>query len=197
MKRLIASFLFVLSLCIALFAASAYAEDSDFQINKSGVLTKYLGSGGDVVIPDGVTAIGEKASFNCSSLTGVTIPDGVTSIGGGAFYVCTGLTSVTIPGSVTSIGNYAFWNCTGLTGIDVGESNKSYSSIDGNLYNKTQTKLIQYAVGKKDKSFPIPESVTSIGDSAFYGCTGLTSVILPLQKAIKHNHSKKRCFHGR
>ena len=120
MKRLIASFLFVFSLCIALLGAAAYAEDSDFQIDENGVLTKYLGSGGDVVIPDGVSAIGVSAFRGCSSLESVTIPDSVKDIGDFAFKGCSSLGSVTIPDSVTAIGDQAFAFCDSLTSASIG-----------------------------------------------------------------------------
>ena len=76
------------------------------------------------IIPsDGsVTSIGERAFYNCISLTSVTIPDSVTSIGNGAFSDCSGLTSVTIPDSVTSVGYSAFWGCSGLTSVTIGNS---------------------------------------------------------------------------
>ena len=125
-----------------------------------------------------VTSIGYRAFSDCSSLTSVTIPNSVTSIGAGAFSGCSGLTSVTIPNSVTSIGQHAFEDCSGLTEINVDENNTAYSSIDGVLFNKSQTELVCYPGGKQG-AYTIPNSVTSIGNSAFWGCTGLTSVTIP------------------
>ncbi len=80
--------------------------------------------------------------------------------------------------TVTEIGSYAFYGCTGLTSIEVNADNPNYSSLDGILYNKDKTKLITYPGGKQGY-FAILESVTEIGSSAFYGCTGLTSVTIP------------------
>jgi hypothetical protein len=85
----------------------------------------------------------------------------VTSIGGNAFSSCTSLTSVTIPNSVTSIGSGAFSGCTSLSAITVEALNSFYSSVDGVLFNKSQTTLIQYPGGKAG-SYTIPNSVTSI-----------------------------------
>lgn len=95
---------------------------------------------------------------------------GVTSIDSMAFYDCDSLTNVSIPSSITSIGDMAFRYCSSLTSINVDIGNQYYSSLNGNLYDKNQTLLIQYAIGKKDTSFSIPNSVTSIGNSAFYVC---------------------------
>ena len=94
----------------------------DFEI-QDGVLVKYNGKGGDVVIPEGVTSIKGSllggAFSGCTSLTNVTIPSSVTSIGDMAFHGCKSLTSVTIPEGVTSIGRGAFGNCTSLTSVTV------------------------------------------------------------------------------
>ena len=129
-----------------------------------------------VTIPGSVTSIGSEAFYGCGSLTSVTIQNGVTSIGESAFYRCNGLTSITIPGSVTSIGSWAFDWCESLTDITVDAGNTSYCSIDGNLFNKEKTRLIQYAIGKPDTSVTIPEGVTSIGSWAFDWCESLTDV---------------------
>ena len=86
---------------------------NDFVIEE-GVLKKYCGEGGAVVIPDGVTRIGAFAFEDCKSLTNITIPDGVTSIGECAFFRCTSLTSITIPDGVTSINYAAFYVCISL-----------------------------------------------------------------------------------
>ncbi len=130
----------------------------------------------NTVIPDSVTSIGSSAFSGCAGLTSITIPDSVTSIEGYAFSDCTGLTSITIPDSVTSIGAGIFGGCTGLTSIVVDENNTVYDSRNNcNAIIETATnKLISGC-----KNTVIPDSVTSIGSSAFSGCAGLTSITIP------------------
>ncbi len=131
-----------------------------------------------ITIPDSVTNIGEYAFGSCSSLTSITIPDGVTSIGGSAFYYCGSLTSITIPDSVTNIGEYAFGACDLLTNITVSSGNTMYCDVDGVLFNKTKTTLVQYPAGK-GVFYTIPDGVTSIGEYAFASCDSLTSITIP------------------
>lgn len=181
---------------------------SDFII-ENGVLTKYVGPGGDVTIPEGVTSIGDGAFRCCESLKSVTIPDSVTSIGNGAFGWCKSLTSITIPDSVTSIGNEAFWGCGSLTSITLpdsvtsigGEAFSGCSSLtsitlpDGvtSIGDKTFkgckkladpegfviVKGVLYDYCGSSRKIVVPDSVTSIGNGAFYICSRLTSITIP------------------
>ena len=153
-----------------------------------------------VIMPNSVTTIGEEAFSGCLSLTSVTIPNSVTSIGNLAFFECQAMTSVTIPNSVTSIGELAFEDsglifvtipksvtsiglrafflCDDLASIKVDASNTAYCDIDGVLYNKEKSTLIQYPVSKKGTSYTIPNSVNSIGWGAFAMCEGLKNVVI-------------------
>ena len=162
-----------------------------------------------VTIPNSVTSIGNYAFASCSGLTSIVvengnpkydsrnncnaiietesnallvgckstiIPNSVTTIGSGAFQYCSGLTSVTIPNSVTAIGTLAFAGCTGLTSIVVENGNPKYDSRNNcNAIIKTESNTLIAGC----KNTIIPNSVTTIGDQAFLGCTGLTEVTIP------------------
>lgn len=132
-----------------------------------------------VIIPNSVTSIANYAFSGCSGLASITIPNSVTSIGANVFNYCDGLTSITIPNSVTSIGKESFYACNGLRSINVDEDNPNYSSLNGVLFNKAKTELIQYPEKKAGKVYTIPDSVTSIGTYAFFGCSELTGVAIP------------------
>ncbi len=119
----------------------------------------------DLVIPNSVTTIGNRAFYNYYGLTSITIPNSVTTIGDEAFFKCYRLTSITIPNSVTTIGNAAFAYCSGLTGITIPNS---VTTIGNRAFMEC------YGL----TSVTIPNSVTSIGSYAFSDCSGLTSVTI-------------------
>ena len=167
------------------YNGSAKTVDIPEKINGKSVTSigdcafRYCTSLKSITIPNSVMEIGSSAFSGCSSLTSITIPNSVTEIGVYAFKGCTSLTSITIPNSVTNIGDSTFWGCSSLTAIYVTVDNKNYTSVNGVLFNKDKTALIYYPAGKTDKSYNITNSVTSIGDYAFNGCSSLTSVTIP------------------
>ena len=141
---------------------------TELEVTFRGTYSSYYNEySGNVVIPEEVTYMNRTRR--------------VTSIGESAFYYCGGLTSVTIPNSVTRIGGYAFYVCSNLKivivsdiaawcGISFGNGYSNPLSYAHHLYSDENTKITDLI---------IPNSVTSIGDDAFYGCSGLASVTIP------------------
>ena len=153
--------------------------------------TLIAGCKNSIIPNDGsVTSIGDYAFYNCSSLTSITIPDSVTSIGNSAFYWCGSLTSISIPDSVTSIGDSAFYDCNSLTSITVEQGNAVYHSA-GNCIIETASKTL--IAGCKNSIIPNDGSVTSIGDYAFEGCRGLTSITIPDSVTSIGNYAFSSC----
>ena len=158
---------------------------------------KWCKSLAEVVIPNSVANIGEFAFCGCSSLAEVVIPNSVTNIGKGTFANCSSLAEVVISDGVTSIGNNAFMSCSSLEYISIP---KSVICLNGNpfylwngkleclspnfiyeddvLFNKDKSKIISFR-NQKLTLYVIPDGVTSIGDSAFYGCRSLSNIVIP------------------
>lgn len=131
-----------------------------------------------ITLPNSITSI-DKCAFNKSSIKHINIPDSVTYIGEQAFSECDDLENINIPHSVTYIGEQAFSKCDSLSNILVDTDNKYYSSLNGNLYDKYKTTLIQYAIGKSDYSFTIPANITTIFNYAFANCIILSKIDIP------------------
>ncbi|MCH5348733.1 MAG: leucine-rich repeat protein [Oscillospiraceae bacterium] len=134
-----------------------------------------------ITIPDTVTYIGEKAFYGCSSIPSVTIPDTVTNIKQAAFRGCSSLTSITIPASVKSMGEFVFYECTSLEKVTFSES-CSLTSISDCVFTKCALKEIT-----------IPEKIRTIGAQAFMNCTSLESVDI---KAINLTTIGLQAFQG-
>ena len=157
----------------------------------------------NIEISNSVENIGENAFFDCSSLISIEIPNAVKSIGDCAFVDCSSLTSIDIPDSVESIGFDAFEYCGSLTRIVADENNKVYDSRNNcnalietatntllrgcniTVIPNTITSIENYAFSGCSclATIDIPNSVRKIGESAFYDCSGLTNIVIP--KSVK------------
>ena len=156
-----------------------------------------------IIIPDSVTEIDTGAFSECENLKEITLPR-IKTVSGGLISGCRSLTDFTIPDSVEilhsfdgadglasitiprSVGKIEPDSMLGvrlggksLSSIGVDKANENYKSADGNLYSKDGKTLIRYAVGKKDKSFEIPKSVTTIKVGAFCTCDNVETIIIP------------------
>lgn len=200
-KRLFASFVLLLMTTLS-WAYDFVVDGIYYNKNTDGTSVavtfkdnNYFSYSGSIVIPSivaydaktyDVTSIGDNAFRLCPELTSITIPESVTSIGDDAFRSCIELTSITVPENVTSIGRYAFDGCVSLPVIDdlryadtylVEAVDKSKSTY--NIKEGTRTIGREAFNYSSLQSIIIPNSVKSIGEEAFYGCSGLTSVTIP------------------
>ena len=174
---------------------SALDLEEEFVI-ESGVLVSYKGAGGDVTVPDGVTAIGEGAFKGCTALTSLRLPNGVVEIGKSAFEGCTVLARVTLCDELRSIGPRAFKDCEALKAIDLPEK----LELIGEFAFEGCRKLEEIALPEKLrqlggviergdqhifkdcialKKAVLPEGMTVLGASMFAGCTALEELQLP------------------
>jgi len=131
------------------------------------------------VIPQGVVRINNYAFDECTGLTSINIPNTVTTIDYSAFYFCSNLASINIPSSVTSLQSNSFYGCYSVSSITVDYGNSTYydgRNVGGSncIIRKSNNYLY---IGCKNSV--IPQGVLNIGNGAFYGCTGLTSITLP------------------
>ena len=120
-----------------------------------------------------------RAFAFCSNIEYIWLGDAVTHIGNDAFSYCSSLKAINISSGVESIGRFAFTSCSALESINVSEENDCFISIDGNLYSIDKKTLIKYPSAKSEKSFEIPDGVTTIGAYAFYDSQSLTTIVIP------------------
>ena len=167
-----------------------YSSREGLLLNKDGtVLVRGINDYG-VVIPDGVTTIGEAAFEWCNWLESVEIPESVTVVGDSAFFWCMSLESVEIPESVTVIGDSAFSRCESLTSIEIP---RGVTTIGDSAFSTCTSlmsvEILEGVTAIESRAFDgceslasieIPRGVTKIGEGAFWGCTGLVSrVVIP------------------
>lgn len=156
-----------------------------------------------VVIPDGITIIGDYTFAGCSALTSVAVPSSVTSIGYQSFYNCTSLASITIPNAVANIGKSCFENCSSLTSVNIPNS---VTELGESVFINC-TSLVSISLSNQLKSISsscfencsslasvtIPNSVTEIGQYAFRNCTSLASISLSNQLKRISSHCFENC----
>ena len=131
-----------------------------------------------ITIAEGIQELGSFGFWGCENLVSVYLPDSLTTIPKESFFDCDNLIEIEIPKGVTTIGDSPFISCKNLSRITVDTENPNYQSIDGNLYTKDGTVLIQYAAGKTEESFVVPETVTKIGTYAF-NLSKFSNIYLP------------------
>ena len=144
-----------------------------------------------ISLPSNLLIINESA-FSNSGLTSISLPSSVSSIGENAFS-CTKIKSVVIPKNVRDIGKEAFGHIYNLNEISVNESNSDYSSLNGVLFNKAKTLLVQYPIGNTSTSYTVPNGVTTLGEAAFYSANNLKNIILPNTLDIIENNALSSC----
>ena len=178
---------------ISLYRASNYAQiygdgdgmfydDSVNFVIENGVLKKYNGWQTFVEIPDTVTAIGDEAFKNNTSMVSVSIPDSVKSIGDSAFYGCTSLLGVVIPDSVEKVGRCAFQKCSKLASAYL-PVNEKFTVIN--------TCTFYECVSLKE--IIVPDNIVKIEDNTFWSCSKLKNVKLSLNLEYLGRYTFSHC----
>ena len=148
---------------------------SDGCIDKYVVNTVKFTGFGTIFTPNVISVFTEYCQ-NKNTSVNVILPSTLKTIGVASFSDCSRIHSLTIPASVSSIQMYAFDGMKNLTNINVNKNNKSYSSVNGVLYNKNGSVLVQYPVSRKDKSFTVPSSTKEIGMCSFANCSSIENI---------------------
>ena len=166
--------------------ALAAKGKADFRL-KGTALEKYVGKGGAVTIPAGVTKIADYA-FSETAVTTVTVPEGVTEIGDDAFGYCAALKAISLPAGLISIGRDAFTQCEQLRKVILPDSvtrigNAAFCNCEALRTVTLSAGLVSLGTGEFEgtalKDIRIPAGVTEIGARAFANCKALETVTLP------------------
>ncbi len=152
---------------------------SDFTI-RDRVILDYSGNGGNVIVPDGVRAIGYEAFARCESLTGISLPKSVTDIGERAFFGCKNLTYVDLPNGLEFLRNSAFNECNSLVSINIPGSVKEIGSC-------------AFRNCKSIVSVVFPDGLDVIGLMAFCGCTSLEEIFIPKSVSCVGAYAFQQC----
>ncbi len=155
------------------------SDIKDFVI-ENGVLKKYTGSDAEVVIPEGVTSIGERCFANSTKIKTVTIPETVKKVGVFAFTNCTALNTVVLCGGNVVFSLGAFYGCNALKSVDITDINNwvtcSFENIQASPLSYASNILIN---GEKIKNVTITAKITALNDFIFYNCSSLQKIVLP------------------
>lgn len=174
---------------------------------ENGVLKKWpcdkIPNDGRVIIPNGITSIGDRAFFNCSNLKEITFPNTLTRIGDNAFDKCTSLLSVALPNSLTHIGSFAFASCSSLSSIIIPNSvtylgRYAFSGCTSatSISISSGLRTIEdgaFSLSKSVTSIVIPTGVIHIGNSAFFKCENLERIVIPNTVTIFGDRSFEEC----
>ncbi len=178
------------------------AEDGILYNKDKTELIAYPSASGAISIRSGVTKVASSAFYECSEVTSLVIPDSVTWIDQSCFYGCDGITSVVIPDSVTKIGWYAFRDCSNLTEITVGINAARFEGT--NIFQNTPARIVFKSGrttipggflnnGNLITEVSIPNTVTTICDSALFGCSSLTEITIPDSVTTIENNAFRNC----
>lgn len=164
-------------------------QQDDFVIAGQEILLAYQGSDANVVVPNGVRAIGGYAFASCDTMRAVTLPDSLLSIDAFAFDKCSNLLEVCMADGVTTIGEYAFHWCVSLLNISLPDTvetigNHAFSFCKSMEEAKLPASLKQisntmFSGCKALTMVEIPDGVTVISNYAFQNCAALTDVVIP------------------
>ncbi len=204
-KRILLASLPIAAILIALmlgqhsFSQADYGND--FNVSDT-TLVKYVGNSTEVVIPEGITCIGQEAFADNGVIKSVTLPDTVETIEYAAFQNCKALETVILPDSVRIMDNSVFYGCDRLKNVHIGSglerlgcgvfadcisletvqisgSNPNFICSDGVIMDKEKTIVYQYLPGRNGTNYRMPDTVNEIKRYAFWGCDELQHLILP------------------